>query len=120
MERVLEQSILDSTDPDRFQAQCVDARMRDLSLGITPLSVGDPRNNGVVCDGCGRSEREEGTSSSSAPEKKFMRCSACRMASYCSRACQRSHWKESHKAVCSRLNGEAEEEGKRIVDEMKR
>ncbi|KAI8576165.1 hypothetical protein K450DRAFT_258337 [Umbelopsis ramanniana AG] len=32
---------------------------------------------------------------------EFSKCSACKKAAYCSRACQKEHWKNGHKAVCS-------------------
>ncbi|CAL9166246.1 unnamed protein product [Musa hybrid cultivar] len=41
--------------------------------------------------GCGRPETRR---------HEFRRCSACGVASYCSRACQALHWKLAHKAEC--------------------
>ncbi|RWW52026.1 hypothetical protein BHE74_00041582 [Ensete ventricosum] len=41
--------------------------------------------------GCGRPETRR---------LEFRRCSACGVASYCSRACQVLHWKLAHKAEC--------------------
>ena len=41
------------------------------------------------------------------------------MVAYCSPECQKSHWKEAHKVVCSRLNDKAKSEGKRIITELK-
>jgi hypothetical protein len=32
---------------------------------------------------------------------EFSKCSACKKSSYCSRVCQKEHWKSGHKAVCS-------------------
>ncbi|KAG2180011.1 hypothetical protein INT43_003798, partial [Umbelopsis isabellina] len=32
---------------------------------------------------------------------EYLRCSACKKSSYCSRECQKDHWKNGHKAVCS-------------------
>eukprot|EP01083_Nonionella_stella_P025365 69846_1 len=33
-------------------------------------------------------------------ERQFSRCAACNQAWYCSRACQKSHWKTGHRAIC--------------------
>ncbi|KAI7867424.1 hypothetical protein BDF14DRAFT_1874970 [Spinellus fusiger] len=34
-------------------------------------------------------------------ENEFKRCGQCQRVVYCSRECQKQHWKEGHKAVCS-------------------
>jgi len=34
-------------------------------------------------------------------EYKFYKCSACRRATYCSRLCQKKHWKMFHSAKCA-------------------
>ncbi|KAL7524240.1 hypothetical protein ACHAXR_001461 [Thalassiosira sp. AJA248-18] len=81
---------------------------------MTPLSLGDPRDPGVhkrQCNGCGQ---HEGAS------QKFSLCASCRLVNYCSADCQKAHWKESHKMVCSQLTDEIEAEGKDIVQEMER
>lgn len=97
-------------------AKNVENRVRDLSIGITPLNVGDPRITGLKlkCEECGSSGSGDESAS-----KKLSLCAGCRMVSYCSATCQKSHWKESHKAVCSEMNEEAEEEGRGIIEEMK-
>ncbi|KAI9016874.1 hypothetical protein DFJ74DRAFT_678661 [Hyaloraphidium curvatum] len=43
-----------------------------------------------VCNGCG---------ACSTDKSNFQRCSRCKVASYCSRECQRDHWSE-HKKIC--------------------
>ena len=40
------------------------------------------------------------SSSSALGAKGLLRCSRCLAARYCSRECQRSHWKAGHKQVC--------------------
>jgi len=45
----------------------------------------------LACINCGKFEEKEG--------RKHNQCSACMNALYCSRECQRSHWKQ-HKADC--------------------
>eukprot|EP00928_Gymnodinium_smaydae_P043804 TRINITY_DN29284_c0_g2_i1.p1 TRINITY_DN29284_c0_g2~~TRINITY_DN29284_c0_g2_i1.p1 ORF type:complete len:256 (+),score=19.45 TRINITY_DN29284_c0_g2_i1:156-923(+) len=35
--------------------------------------------------------------------KKLMHCSGCKCTAYCSRACQKNHWKDSHKSECARM-----------------
>jgi carboxypeptidase C (cathepsin A) len=42
----------------------------------------------VVCD---KKEEEPGS---------FKRCGRCQRVSYCSRECQKEHWKTGHRAVC--------------------
>lgn len=42
-----------------------------------------------VCAACGK-------------ERADKKCAACRMVSYCSKECQRSHWRAEHKKVCKR------------------
>lgn len=44
----------------------------------------------VACSNCGKDAE---------PLKPFMRCGKCRFPSYCSKECQKIHWKE-HKKVC--------------------
>ena len=49
-----------------------------------------------TCSGCGK------------PALQLRKCSACKGAAYCSRACQAKHWKEGgHKAECAALAGDA-------------
>jgi hypothetical protein len=42
------------------------------------------------CHGCGVAETKE---------KQYLQCSKCKQSRYCSKECQRSHWKE-HKDIC--------------------
>ncbi|KAG6535449.1 F-box protein At1g67340-like [Zingiber officinale] len=59
---------------------------------------GDENGEGLgTCSngGCGRPETRR---------HEFSMCSACGLARYCSRACQATHWKYSHKAECTPIN----------------
>ncbi|KAK3238482.1 hypothetical protein CYMTET_51509, partial [Cymbomonas tetramitiformis] len=33
--------------------------------------------------------------------KKFLRCGRCKMEFYCSTHCQKTHWRDEHKAKCT-------------------
>ena len=44
----------------------------------------------MPCDGCGASGH------------KLLNCSACKATFYCSKECQKRHWKNGHKAECAR------------------
>jgi hypothetical protein len=47
-------------------------------------------------------------------------CQGCRLASYCSRACQIAHWKKGgHKAACPTMAAESQETGARAVAMLK-
>ena len=43
------------------------------------------------CGQCGRGQ-EEG--------EKFHHCSRCKVVPYCSKACQKQHWRGGHKDTC--------------------
>jgi hypothetical protein len=51
------------------------------------------------CSGCGASNPE------GAPA--FKRCAACQAVAYCTRECQKAHWKKAHKRECATLAGAA-------------
>jgi mitochondrial splicing suppressor protein 51 len=57
--------------------------------------LGPSEPKGRVCDNCGKQEP-----SNPSPEQTLKRCARCRTSIYCSRSCQRVHWK-SHKRNCS-------------------
>jgi len=62
------------------------------------IAIVSSRESRCWARGCHR-YGEQGTS-------KLMRCSRCRAFQYCSRECQRAHWKDEirpHKAVCATL-----------------
>jgi hypothetical protein len=37
----------------------------------------------------------------------FKRCAACQAVAYCTRECQKAHWKKAHKRECATLAGAA-------------
>lgn len=39
------------------------------------------------------------------PSRSFDKCARCMAVSYCSRACQRSHWRAGHRTTCVPLPG---------------
>ena len=49
---------------------------------------------GRYCAGCRASELEA----------QLMSCGRCRMKWYCSRACQKAHWKLGHKLYCVQVS----------------
>jgi len=77
---------------------------------ITPPS-GNPLVSGLKCECCDISQEDAGT--------KLLQCARCHKVCYCSRECQKSHWKESHKHICSNVTEADKEEGKRVIEEMK-
>ncbi|CAH0519413.1 unnamed protein product [Peronospora belbahrii] len=47
--------------------------------------------NGLLCTSCGNPN---------IPAKSLLACGACKMVKYCSRNCQRMHWKGGHRHMC--------------------
>ena len=52
---------------------------------------------------------ENVTSTEKYDKPQFSRCSACKMAVYCSRECQAFDWKARHKKVCKHVTKEREQ-----------
>ena len=44
-----------------------------------------------ICGQCGKTEE---------PGETFNHCSRCKVVSYCSKACQKQHWRGGHKDTC--------------------
>jgi splicing suppressor protein 51 len=57
-------------------------------------TLGPSRLGDRTCVSCGKTETEL------SPEQTLKRCSRCRVPVYCSRACQKAHWK-THKSACT-------------------
>ena len=55
-----------------------------------------PAQDFCSCGACGKEP--------SATGKRLQVCAGCRSVSYCSKQCQREHWKNGHKAECERLH----------------
>lgn len=65
-----------------------------------------------MCDNCGKvqARAEEGSDTHSKElKKRLQRCSRCFGVKYCSRECQREHWKAGHKKTCVPVTGGVEE-----------
>ena len=58
---------------------------------LSKMEMLDIRPLGVYCQ-CSNCQSES-----------FSVCGACRMVPYCSKACQKEHWKYNHKARCSKI-----------------
>ena len=61
---------------------------------------------GRTCGQCGRTEDQGET---------FNHCSRCKDVSYCSKACQKQHWRGGHKDTCqapSEMEDTVKEEGR--------
>ena len=60
-----------------------------LFAGLDPVIVS------TRCANCGVSATQLAKD-----DKKLLNCSQCRSVRYCSRECQRAHWRAGHKAEC--------------------
>ncbi|KAI9013794.1 hypothetical protein CLU79DRAFT_768755 [Phycomyces nitens] len=63
--------------------------IRQLAKEATPQSVTHKQCGNNYCE---KVEEEQNS---------FKRCGQCQRVAYCSRECQKDHWKSGHKAVCS-------------------
>ncbi|CEP17147.1 hypothetical protein [Parasitella parasitica] len=62
--------------------------IRQLAKEATPDNLGHRQCANIDCN---KKEEKPGS---------FKRCGRCQRVSYCSRECQKDHWKHGHKAVC--------------------
>ena len=76
---------------------------------IRPVSILQPSQ----CFYCGALP---GSTGKKGRQLRFRRCAACKSIDYCSERCQRKHWKETHKAECSRLQCARAHEAKNAPD----
>lgn len=53
----------------------------------------------------GKFSRHCASCHASEDEKKLMKCARCQMKWYCSRECQKAHWKKGHKLYCVQVRG---------------
>jgi len=71
-------------------------------MPITPLMVRELYKESmgahIKCENCGAREPLDA---------EFNRCGNCQIIPYCSRACQKMHWKKAHKQSCQKGNEEA-------------
>ena len=79
---------------DPYHAASDTSDMRSSVEKQVPKAFGGMlfRPNAGICFGCG----------SSNPDKQMKKCSQCKQVSYCSAACQRSHW-PTHKLICLKV-----------------
>lgn len=80
-----------STERRRKQCQCWYMRLEILLVIITCVKCIEEI---MKCDNCERTSAET--------ERTLQRCARCKTVFYCSRDCQRQHWK-IHKRVCKEL-----------------
>ncbi|KAG2220694.1 hypothetical protein INT45_012558 [Circinella minor] len=83
----LEQENLENFDKLSLEDQA--KLIRQVAKEATPEKV---RHRQCSSTFCTNTEQKEGD---------FKKCGRCQRVSYCSRECQKEHWKHGHKAVCS-------------------
>ena len=89
------ESMAASSNPSKGQAKfCSNCISKTETLDIRPL--------GVFCQ-C-----------SNCQSKTFSVCGGCKMVPYCSKACQKEHWKSNHKARCVVFSSEKGLEAKAL------
>jgi hypothetical protein len=78
-----------------LEASCI---LDNCSQRIS-LNKGDPSyhpaNTARFCAGCNMYEPNP---------KTFLICGHCKVTSYCSKACQKTHWKKEHKKACKEFS----------------
>jgi hypothetical protein len=93
-----------------FATVATAANVERAAAGLAPIEV-TPLEEAPDVPACGSCDAEgAGTQV----------CQGCRLASYCSRACQIVHWKKGgHKAACPTMAAESQETGARVVAMLK-
>merc|ERR1712096_65399 len=76
------------------KAQSITEEMRRNGVERSHISIwkyiASLSNNEVTCSGCGKYEEED---------RRFQKCSRCKLAFFCSKTCFKKNWKD-HKARC--------------------
>lgn len=94
------------TPPERMPAPLREYALRFRAMEDDPYQrlfnqlLNVSRTVGCCAPGCATHPHDIGEGG------KMQRCSGCRLLQYCSRECQKRHWKQErwpHKAVCARL-----------------
>ena len=84
-------SAMDSTMSKKSAAENIAYNKRAMNSFVKPNKI-------LYCSNCGKEEKKSSTKG-----KNFKRCARCRKVIYCSRACQKEHWKKGgHKDVCKK------------------
>ena len=84
----------DERDPQTAVSHSADGKKDGKPAGPCVDDMAAKRNG---CLGCGAGASQDGQGS-------LQRCATCRIAQYCSAACQKKDWK-SHKQVCKQVQG---------------
>ena len=86
---------------DAFRGRC-SASSRSMDAATFLRRARKYGRDELMCSwrGCRKEEpKEEATDS----EKKFLCCSRCWIERYCSKPCQKMHWRDGHREACSML-----------------
>lgn len=79
------------------QGKCGEAQFLRLLLFARPAKKKEKKNSNFHGRVCGNCSAREG--SACAPE--LLACARCGLVEYCSRDCQKAHWKATHKQHCT-------------------
>ena len=73
------------------RGRCCGGSLVSLNAFLLSPTEGAQAREEKACENCGRSPEERET---------FNHCSRCKVVAYCSKACQKQHWRGGHKDTC--------------------